>query len=367
MRLVDIMKKDKKLFESKASEVLVMEDMGNLDIIKPEFQKVFASNYGSYGHGKNNKIAVGSVGKESPVETTEIKSIKDAYTDLFAGKTVGVILRLDGEQVIAVGPVIKDMNYNYKSTNDVQVMIDYKKLGELGFSKEDLDNLAKKISNYSFARSFISSDKLSVAKAKTILSTFYKVTKTLVDGVVDAIVVYPDADRKEKKQERSAAKHGALAIEVKSSKFKESARRDLMSRLDKFKASKAASYATPEEFFKAIFEKGYMDKVIIGGYTYEKQTSDLRLGDIQNPEKSWGTVMNTVNYRLDEKNSPKYDDMWERRMAIVTAQKDGKISEEEAKAQLTGLKQECPREIKIVFGLQGASIVPKDIQIVGQY
>jgi predicted RNA-binding Zn-ribbon protein involved in translation (DUF1610 family) len=169
---------------------------------------------------------------------------------------------------------------------------------------------------------------------------------------VTAIVVYEDAVRSELQNQRYSNRRGHPLASLKNTgpgseflhpsgkEFKDQARQALNSRLEKFKASGAAGVDTPESLVAFIKEKGYLNRIRVGNYSYKLEDSRLSVRDIATATAGkvdkWGSGF-TVAYRWDDTgNSKNYWDLGDERP---------------------------PYEFKVHLRLQGGNIVPTEVHL----
>lgn len=346
----------------KINDIVLFEDFGNLNSIEPKFRGLFANRYSYHSRKDAHKpgdIANKSVGQNSPIEATPIKSASQAAKMLLSGEeefrnVKGMVLMVDGNQVLAIG---KDDKSRLSSEQDYRVILDVDFYLDVEKDQERKDKLAKILYISMSAKNSTTTDNLNNSKTRTVLSAVYNAAKS-AGHEITALVIKTDPVRQSKQKERAAARFNAIAVDQISPKFRDDAKRSLRARLDKFKASKAKDYATPQEFLKAALTDGFLDKISIDGFAYElNHNSQLRIQDIANPSKShWGNA-NKIEYTIDSFNSDKYRAL---KKELWNSHED---KTPEQQARLEALKAKFPpRSIKITFAMQGGTIVPAEVE-----
>lgn len=340
----------------KIRDLLLYEDYGNLNAIDPKFRKIFSSSY-AYGRG-STKISNPRVGAESPVLTVEPTKASAAANQFFGAdnKTIqGMVLLVNGNQVLAIAKQV-DRYDHQPDKPEHRIMLDATFYLEVEKGETRKAKVAKILNGYeSTLRSGISDRNVSESQAKTVLTSIFNAAKEL-NFEISAFVVGVDTNRQQKKKDRAAAKHGAVALDQVNPKFAQKARHELRDRLDKFKAGKAEDYATPQEFLKAVIEKGFLEKISIDGFVYKLDRDQLRLSDIIKPDPRGWNNGNKIQYTIDSSNSEKYaklkKDLWNNH--------DEKTPDQQAKIEALKAKFP-PRDVYIILKMEGGKIVPGEV------
>jgi hypothetical protein len=354
MDLSQLFKDDKQQFESHLNE-----DMGNLKAINPEFRKIFNTDWGKGKARITNK----QVGQNSPVITVDVVTARQA-ADMFFGNEEqksnyqGMVLRINGEQVLGLGRTVKERygkEEQYKAVLNASL---YKQVenDEKG-NKARFDKISKM---FVMLHSDMEETTLALTQAKTLLNNIFKAFKE-AGGKIDALIIGGDTNRAELKKARATAQSGVVpssGATIHSAKFKSDTVRALNSRLEKFKASKAEKYGSPEEFMAAAIQKGFMDKINIDGFVYTLRDDQLRLSDITKPS-SWHKS-NAIKYQIDSSHSAPLkalsDELWSlRERGKEDPQIQSKVDELKAKFP--------PREVSIIMGMNGGMIVPQHVEV----
>ena len=365
MNLVDIFKKDKKLFDSKiVSKDTINEDLGTLNAIDKKFQSIFSDRY--YFTRKKQKIGHPTVGEHSPADYVETMKPSDATKLVFGeeaqkNKVQGMVLNIHGVQVLAISK-IKEANYKGKA--EFRVMLDVDSYVKIEKDDDRKKKVAKTLAGYD--RPFKQGDtvetrELAEPAAKGILLAVYKAAKESGAEGISALVIGSDPERAKKQSQRKTARADMLPASgetIRGDKFRNDARSALRSRLEQFKANKAQEFKSPEEFLKSAIETGYMDKVNIDGFIYYLDRADLRISDIVKPGH-WSN-QNAIKYRLDTTHSKKLDDLKSQMWDLRDASKENP----EMQAKLEELRTKFPpRELSIMMKMQGGSIVPANVEV----
>lgn len=333
----------------------INEDIGNLKLLQGKFRNIFAS-----GYPKKQQLAHKLVGRDSPIESVEVAKAKDALAALFDtterynSKVVGIVLAVNGTQFLAI---VKDGGKQFEMT------IDGMAIHQLSKDKAVVDKIGAAFKGYSTGTidTGVDNRRISEPKLRSILNNVFKIIKES-GAAATAFVIKRDDARLAKQSDRKAARVGLLPSsgeEIRGDQFKRATRQALMSRFDKFKAAKAKEYNTPEEFMAAAIKEGFMDKINVGGFIYELKEDSLRLSDIVKPE-GWHKS-NAIAYRIDSHHNAKLEQLSQKLWDLKQEAKDKPELEskvEEFKAKFP------PREIRVIMGMQGGSIVPTSVEVV---
>lgn len=269
----------KQLNESVAE--ILDEDLGTLQQVDTEFLPLFKIG-GRWKSGQHvgGKLRHGLT-SESPVEVIGVPSAVGA-TKVFAENrnVMGLIIRVAGEQVIAFS---KHEGYRYNTV--VQAKFKEKAVADLAAkagTKLDIYNSPLK-HNYP-----------SDNQVKAMVAFLLRFTKA-INAPVDALIIKFDDSKKEIRAARKAAKEGSPHFIKDLTAY---LRKDLRARLDKFKADKAETVDSLDAAFER-FKDNFLDKINIGGYTYEITNTNLNWTALRNPKTDDLWYRSYITYRID--------------------------------------------------------------------
>jgi hypothetical protein len=297
------------------------EDQGDLDQIDRELQEPFKM----FGSGnKKRSITHGKLGRGSPVWEVKPANAMDAWRmmdDMMAQeKPMGMVMRIGGDQVYSV----------FKREKQRFDQPGYRFAWNTSWWKNQGQEteIGQKLNNFRI-------DSRADGGENKVLGHIRGIVKAAkeIGEPVDALVVGEDLERAQKRKQRAAQQKGRID-DPSGEKFRRDARQNLMRRLDKYKASKAEQFDSPEEFLEGVKRSGVLDKVNIGGFSYSLQNENLRLDSLLGRDRMGQEAY--IDYRLDD--YIKAMDHWEQ----------------------TG--ERVPDLVTIFFKLDGLQLVPTGVK-----
>lgn len=337
-------------------QFVLNEDLGNFKGI----QKGMINAFKEFGNNTGKAKLSGRLGQNSPFSTEEAKTTADAIRKFETAGIVGFVIQLkDGKQVLAVAKhkVGSDIN-----GAEVYYVMDGAWLKEKNpAAYEKADKLL-----YLPATEGSAVKKASSTKFIKLHAAMTAIIRAAKDNQLDPqiILISADAERADKKNERATAQRGRqpTAKELKYMTGKEQARlgnefkMQLKMRLEKYKSSKADAVDTPADALKLILEKGYIDKIKVGGYVYNQTGDNIRFNALKGKDTGWSSE-SYVDYSVDTSDAAyekARNDMWMKRKDM-----QAQMTGEEFEQAYDKLKEALPpTKIRIMLGLKGAAIVP---------
>jgi hypothetical protein len=130
-------------------------------------------------------------------------------------------------------------------------------------------------------------------------------------------------------------------VHPSSREFNSLARQALQARLTKYKATNAAGVESPEKMLSFIKQKGFLDRIRVGPYSYVLRDAQLDVKNVMTGKEDWNGRGMTVTYRYDDEGNEKtlwgfdFDDFDE--------------------------EDRPPREFYVKFKAEGGSLVPAEV------
>lgn len=332
------------------------ENLGNFKGV----QKGMINAFKEFGNNTGKAKLSGRMGQNSPFNTEEAKTTADAIRKFETAEVVGFVIQLkDGKQVLAVA--------KHKVGSDVNGAEVYYVM-DGAWLKEKNPAAYEKADKLLFlpAKEGTAATRAQSTKFIKLHAAMTALIRAAKDNQMDPqiILISADTDRAAKKGERATAKQGRqpTAKELKYMSDKEKARfgnefkMQLKMRLEKYKSSKADAVANPNDALKLILEKGFIDKIKVGGFVYNQTSDNIRFNALKGKDTGWSSE-SYVEYSVDTSDAA-YEkartDMWMKRKDM-----QAKMSAEEFEEAYDKLKEALPpTKIKIMLGLKGAAIAP---------
>lgn len=340
------------------NELLLVENLGNLRQIDQHLVKMLTNIFATSNQnaklldklGQNSKVEIATVSK------TEKKLGDKIITEIRDTDTLAVVLKVNGKQVLILGykwrlngggkyenrdasisvmatvhlfDVIEDDEFiaifpptTIKNANLTPTSIVKQPLDMTFTNIKRLFDLIMKKMNAGDHQVELMRIYADVQKAQTGSTRLkdrenwiptegnkYDVKQREIDGIRNTTSSYYDKPEY-KKLNKEAERYQKNRVNTQSyGKFKEHTYvgqwkrvlEDLKNQfklsLEKYKASKAITTASPEELIKAVIEKGYMNKIKFMGFTYKYYDDRIRMSSLRNPDS--GQNESYIEYRID--------------------------------------------------------------------
>lgn len=378
----------------------LLEDLGNLKQIDKLLLKALFNPKATYrdDEDKTPKIR-DAVGRGSKIEPFKDKDADAALARLKdQSSVVAIILQYEGEQLLIVISNHKSTrgSMSYKDKPTYMLAINSQKFFKV-VPKEELQAQfsTKKYNRHTGktdteSDSDVNADLLIRGTNTDVLTKIKKLMKLVYDAgkknkvAVETLAVTLDTEREKTGTQRAVARSGTVPLptgnriaighgkystyEERGKSFFKNLRSDLVSRLEKFKASKAKTFDTPDDLLKALIDEGYFDKVKLMGYSYQIGRSQFDLDKLRGKSRS-SFGENYIEYKI-QSDTPEHgalqvqlkkirDDLYANK-ANNTKEENDSIYE---KYQEQRDKIIPPGEFRVELGLEGGKIIPKGIQL----
>lgn len=340
---------------SKASSLLVKlgqslgENLGNLKAIHKDLLSLFKSS----PHYKQKSKLMKGFGQNSPLQQQVFKNaaaIDRALREPEDKKTftpMGLLLSIKGKQIIGVVLATASVRALGQKV-PVEVRFNFPLIFKIlnPTAAEELFALVQKRlgTNHYIERRTIGTVSLSS-------SQFYGILTAIFGGLKahrpEFILIGRDKEADKLAASREKAKRGSvLDPTLTARRF----HRQLLGRLDAFKASRADAFLNPKQLLQAIIKNGYMEKVVLDGFNYSLVSDRISLGALKG--EGWGGAY--VEYRLDE-SGKKYKEVSKAFSLAYDAEND-------AEARKTLRAQMLPfADFKVTLQFDGGKIVPAKV------
>lgn len=317
-------------------------------------------------------------------DNSEIKEFTDstymkAFNRLENKNTAGIVLVVDGEQVLSIGKTVENTRHNgyvFASDNFADAIL------KNSFIKNNEDkDFFSTITDNSISSgqvSYYSRHKLSLIK-KIVKFIFQQASNN--DKTIKTLEVEIDLKRSEKTEVRAKTREGIIPLptgnkiaigkgrystyDTLAVSFFKSLKSDLKDRLETYKASKAKSFDTKEDLLNSLIKEGYFDKLKFMGFTYEYRNDRINFRELKNPGKqmSGWSDESYIEYRI-QTGTPEYNKL-EADIEVIRAEfRNSERSEELQTAYYENRKKIMPPEtFKVILKLDGGVITPEKIQI----
>jgi len=324
---------------------MVLEDYGALKFVDKKFQpalkllktkKVPADT--EYGYvDKPRHVSHARAGRGSKIDTVPLKAAGAIFTELEKPEVLGVIISSGSTQLMIVVQVKTKASIGFDTSYTIGV--DYSALHS-ALSKP----YNTRDSGTDISRSMKKSDVTKMVSA---------ILKGLKEKKLPAElhIINADVERQELKVKRETARRGVVPRGTDED-FNKKAKAELRARLDRFKSGKAVGVDKIEELVAAIREKGYLDKIKIGGFVYDLKSSDIRMDNLKKPNV-WNKSY--VEYSVNT-DTPEYAAMQKKWYQM---RKEGESGDEAYEAFS---KTKPPGRVKILLKLEKGVIVPAEIE-----
>jgi hypothetical protein len=365
-------------------DIELFEELGNLNIINKKLLKVFKDQpYRSFSDVKKKAATVKSnLGQNSKVEEFDDKNHNAAFAHLDEKLAVGMILKYDGKQVMAV---VTNLKSRYDEKQSYTFIFSPAFFATIMDEKQYHDELGLDMSSFSKDYDFQASQVIKGQSTSTV-SKIKKIMKLVFDAAkknkveVKTMIVYVDKERSIKSDERAKARYGAIPLPTGNkiaigpgeyTTYEEQAKRyfndlktDLRGRLETFKASKAKSFDTSDELMNALIKDGYFDKLKFMGFTYKFYDDRIRFSDLRSVKDKNSGYESYIEYKIQD-GTPEYKKAQEDWNKIRAELPKGKVGDEAATIAYYEARKKVlpPAELKIIMGLEGGKIIPIKIQV----
>jgi len=366
-------------------DIELFEELGNLDVIDKKLLKVFKGQpYNSWNSDTKKKATPvkSSLGQNSKVEEFDDKNHNTAFAHLEEKLAVGMILKYDGKQVMAV---VTNSKGRYDEKQSYTFIFNPAFFSTIMDEKQYHDELGLDMSSYSKDYDFQASQVIK-GQSTSVVSKIKKIMKIMFDTAkknkveVKTMIVYKDEEREVKSGERAKARYGAMPLptgnkiaigagkyttyEEQASRYFKDLKSDLRSRLETFKASKAKSFETSDELMNALIKDGYFDKLKFMGYTYKFYDDRIHFSDLRSGKNKNNGYESYIEYKIQD-GTPEYKKAQEDWNKIRAELPKDKFGDDDAMAEYYTARKKVlpPVELKIIMGLEGGKIVPIKIQI----
>lgn len=359
------------------------EDYGNLKFINKKFapalkrmalkrRKVDAE----HGYGMiNHYTSIATLGANSEILSMPFKSNAASINALAEPDVLGLVVSVDEEQVLIV---MKDFEKNEKLYT---LGIDMGALSDMINSSDTESTLMKDVAllfgftergeRRKFSRRSAPSTRIAAELAdleikravaaptiSTLTGLILKACKA--NSLVATLnIIKKDIQRAETIKRREENRSGMYSKDPAwIEKFNASAKRSLKDRLDVFKSSKAFGVDKIEDLVDAALNKGYLDKIKIGGFVYDLTGSDIRLDVLMSTSKNNMYDESYVKYSINTETR-EYAEFLQQRRAVYHIQD----ADEQEKQMAEFWKQSPPPTVKIMLKLDKGTIIPASVQI----
>jgi len=303
------------------SSTQLNEDIGNLENISSPLQVALKSGWSS----SSPRIGPSHLGPQSKIIIGEYKNASQAYRELVDGSAAGILIT-DGEDQLAI--IVGQPTPSYRSTKFGKYGSSYAVDETVMAEKYPDSELMQKITNYDIRPK---DHNTAENQVKTLIRLLQKAIRD-TGGKVGMQLLTVDTERLEKRKERKANQ----PIDMTSQEYIRGMRQQLKIRLDQFKSSRAAQVGSVEEMLPYIIEKGYIDKINVGGFTYSLSNDRINLRSLSGKDSFHGE--STIEYTIDQ--GPDWREMY-------------RANDEENRP---------PERLEVVLGLEGGRIVPKSVR-----
>ncbi len=330
----------------------LLEDLGALKFVDTKFRNALLKKPterrvpqdSEYGYETKRVHVMKTLsGRGSSVSTVVPKTATAAIAVLDEADVIAALLIVDGQQVLGFRKTASKAGEKdaYTVVFDFDVDIDA--------STPALDAAyAELASSLPPGKGLVHKSDVTKGYLRNVLAAVLKLFK---GKKLELKVIHTDAERPALSSARKEARVGS---DFTSATFMKQAKAALQRRLDLFKSSKAVGVDRVEEVATAIREKGYLDKIKIGGYAYDLMDSNIRMDVLKNPK---GQSRAYVEYQLNSK-TPEYQELSKRWNAIYRENPVDGSDRERALAEL----HRPPERVKVLLKLERGAIVPDRVQ-----
>jgi hypothetical protein len=356
-------------------ELLMEARQGNLSVIQPKMLRALTATR-PFPPMRYRKVGfVAGIGAGSQV--VPVTDFKLSDVEALPKKYPVVVVSYGGHQILAVAKTregsYKDPGLDFISIYGWEDVLEGLKESDEG--KELFDTL----------RDVRNSNRAPISMLKALVKHLIKASD-LEDRQLTLLGITADPDIAAKGKERAAARKGMIPrtkspitpeyFDKTAGQYKDrdtinGIRRELLSRLDKFKKSRVgASLKDPNELVSAMLKGGFFLNVKVGDHIYELAGTD---GSVQNAMRlsdAPGTVADPLTKPRDPRGSGSFTTGFCLRYQLPVDERRALIrplyrieDDEERERYKSSLP---PFEFKVYFGTQGGTIVPTEVVVTDE-
>lgn len=369
-----------KQVDKKFKAALFLDTKSRIDRSKIKAAAAAGKKLADYEKTTMRRTLKGSLGEKSTFEEQTVKTPAE-LVELVKDPANKVVLLKDGVHQYAI--FVKDSwkTDNYKTASRAKIGIDFNVFNDLDPSFKDITDADRAMSARSggklYKMGFGPSSEVQVKdandglKTATVFATYIMTMLKKIKKTAQVVCFKADDTRIEKSAARSEQRKNSvpdLRNDSVRREYEKNIKYAFKARLDKYKSDKSIKVATPEEALRIIVDKGFLDKISIGGQTYDYHEDRINLKALRKPKETWGREDSYISYKINsdtaeyKKLANERTELRHKFIEINTAAGQEKPYDFNDEQEQKMDKLRPAGEFKLMLKLEGGRIVPGEIK-----